>query len=410
LTAGTALPVLAWRNLWRNGRRTALTLVAIAFGTFLAILFTALQDRSFADMIDVAARLGGGHVVVQHPEYLDTPTLTRTVEHTDAVRKVALADPEVKAAVDRITCQAMVQTATHNAGVGFVAFDAAAETPDTLSFLDGVEGRLDDPKGVVLGARLAKNLGLGLGDKVVYTLMDRSGEIVSGLGRVSGVVRTGAPSVDGALLLVPIQAMRETLGYAPDEATTVAVFVKDSRRSGKVAERLQPAVGAAKALTWDQAMPDLSGFIAMKVGGARFMELVILVLVAAGIFNTLFMSVMERRREFGILAAIGCSRPRLFGLVMWESLWLALVGLIVAGAVTIGPYSYLARVGIDLSTSMPENMEVAGVGMSPILRVGIFPENVVLICAFALVATLLAGLWPAWQAARVPPVEAIKLG
>jgi ABC-type lipoprotein release transport system permease subunit len=362
-------------------------------------------------MIDLAAKLGGGHVVIQHPEYLDTPTLTRTVEHTDQVRAAAAADPAVRKAVDRITGQAMVATASHNVGVGFVAYDAAAEDDTTLSFLRGIDGSLDDPKGVVLGARVAKNLGVGLGDKVVYTLMDRSGEIVSGMGRVSGVVHTGAASVDGALMLVPIAAMRSVLGYAPDEATTVAVYVNDLRKSSAVAERLQPqlaAIGTAKALTWSEAQPDLSGFIAIKVGGARFLELVILVLVAAGIFNTLFMSVMERRREFGILAAIGCSRSRIFALVMWESLWLALVGLVAAAVVTTIPYAYLHGHGYDLAGKM-DGLEVAGLGMPSVLRVGIFPENALLIVSFAIGATLLAGLWPAWQASRVAPVDAIKM-
>lgn len=407
----TEIARLAWRNLWRNTRRTLLTLSAIAFGTFLAVLFTAMQDRSFADTIDLAARLNGGHVLLEHPEYLDMPTLTRTVDHADALRALASADPEVVRTVERITGQMMVQTATHQAGAAFVAFDPTDEDDGTLSFLEGVTGTLTDRKGIVLGQRLADNLQVGLGDKVVYTLLDRQGQIVSGMGRVSGMLRTGASSVDGGLMLVPIDDMRQVLGYGPDEATFVGVFLGDPRQSAGVSRRLSAGVPAGvRSLTWDEATPDLSGFIAMKVGGARFMELVILVLVAAGIFNTLFMSVMERSREFGILAAIGCSRARIFAMVMWESLWLGLVGLVAAVVVTAGPYVYLVRNGIDLSSKMgPEALEVAGIGFSPILRVGIFPENAVIIASFAMAATLLAGLWPAWRASRVEPVEAIHL-
>jgi ABC-type lipoprotein release transport system permease subunit len=406
------LPALAWRNLWRNRRRTLLTLSAIAFGTFLSIMFTAMQDRNYADMIDMAARLGGGHVVVQDDEYLDTPTLTRTVADTGPVRAKAEADPAVTHVVDRITGQAMVATASRNAGVMFVAFDPAREDDTTLSFLQGVQGTLTDPRGLVLGARLAHNLQAGLGDKVVYTLMDRTGEIVSGMGRVTGLLKSGAASVDGGVLLVPIDAMRATLGYGPHEATSVAVFLSDARKAPAVVRRLGPSLPPGEvALTWDQSMPDLSGFIAMKVGGARFMELVLLVLVAAGIFNTLFMSVMERRREFGILAALGTSPRQIFLLVMWESLWLALVGLVAAAVVTIGPYSYLHANGIDMSARLgtQETIEVAGVGLAPIMRFEIFPESLALIALFAVGATLVAGIWPAAQAARVAPVDAIKM-
>jgi ABC-type lipoprotein release transport system permease subunit len=403
---------LAWRNLWRNPRRTWLTLSAIVFGTFLSVMFTAMQDRSFADMIDLAARLGGGHVLLQHPAYRDEPTLSHRVGGVSALRARAEADPRVVRTVARVTGQLMVQTPTNQLGAGFVAFEPSEEDDSTLSFLRGVEGTLQaGPHDIVLGRRLASNLKVGLGGKVVYTFVGVDGEIVSGLGRVSGVVETGAPSVDGGLVLLPLAAVREVGGFGPDEATTVGVYLRDSRRSGDVVDALGPGLPAGvAALGWSEAQPDLSGFIAMKVGGARFMEAVLMILVAAGIFNTLFMSVMERSREFGVLAAIGCSRGRLFAMVMWESLWLGLLGLAGAALVTAGPYWYLSTHGIDLSARLgAAPMEVAGVGMPSVLKIGIFPENLALVAAFALGATLTAGLWPAWQASRVPPVEAIRL-
>jgi len=108
------LASMAWRNLWRNRRRTLLTLVSIAFGGFLAVIFTAMQDRSFADFIDTAARLAGGHVTLQHPEYLDTPTLNLTVSHTEELREVALRLDDVERAVPRITGQVMLATARNS--------------------------------------------------------------------------------------------------------------------------------------------------------------------------------------------------------------------------------------------------------------------------------------------------------
>jgi len=149
----------------------------------------------------------------------------------------------------------------------------------------------------------------------------------------------------------------------------------------------------------------------MKVGGTQFIAAFIALLVAAGIFNTLFVSVMERLREFGILMAIGFSPMRLFGLVMMESLWLAIVGLIGAALITAGPYFYLESVGIDMSQAIADQgtVDIAGVAMSTVLKVGIFPENVVYISIAAVVATLLAGLYPAWRAGTVEPVSAIKM-
>ena len=163
-------------------------------------------------------------------------------------------------------------------------------------------------------------------------------------------------------------------------------------------------------MAWHESRADLAAFIAMKVAGARFMELVIMILVAAGIFNMLFVSVMERRREFGIMLALGFSPGSLFGLVMWESLWLGLVGLLAGALVTAGPYRYLATTGVDISAQLEiGGSEIAGVALSPIMHAAIYPENALMIGIAVLAATLLSGIYPAWQAGRIVPVESIRL-
>ena len=420
---GLKLAVVAWRNLWRHKRRTLLTLSSIAFGGFLAVLFTALQDRSFADFIDTAARLGSGHVTLQHPDYLDTPRLTRTVQGSAELRALVTRDSDVARAVERISGQIMLATASDSFGAFFMAYDPELEDASTLSFGEGLtEGAMyttPHDAGIILGKKLAQNLGLKIGKKVVYTMLDKQGEIVSGMRRLSGVISTGAPSLDAGLCLLPINTVREALGYASDESTAVAVFLSDARQSPAVAQRLNNTLGSGGrdasrvALAWDEIRPELSTFIAMKVGGARFMELIIAILVAAGIFNTLFVSVMERTREFGIMLAIGYSPGQLFGLVMWESLWLGLVGIAASAAMTIGPYMYLVNTGIDMNAIVGGTdgvaTEVAGVGFDGTLRVGIFPEHLVIIVLAIVLATLTAGLYPAWRAGNVVPVESIKL-
>jgi ABC-type lipoprotein release transport system permease subunit len=406
---------MAWRNLWRNRRRTLLTLSSIAFGTMLAIIFTGMGDSNWSEMIDFAARMGGGHVTLQHPEFLDTPTLSRTVRDGVRLREVVFRDPEVKRVVTRIAGQVMLATAGQSYGAFLIAFDPHAEDETTLSVLEALnEGELFPStrgSGIILGKRLAENLDAGLGRKVVYTLTDKHGEIVRDVARVSGIIRTGAPTVDGGLCMLPIDTLREVLGYEPDESIQVGLFLRDQRRSGEVAARLGRVLGTnVAALTWRETQPDLAGFITMKIVSARILELIILVLVAAGIFNTLFVSVMERIREFGIMMAIGFAPATLFSLVMCESLWLGLTGLLLAIGVTAGPYYYLATTGFDAAALIGNGGgEVAGVAISTVMHVDIYPENALMIAAAVLLATLLSGVYPAWRAGRVVPVESIRL-
>ena len=412
---GSSLAKMAWRNLWRNRRRTYITLSAIVFGVFMAILMMAMQDRNWDDMIRLAARLGAGHVTIQHPEYLDSPTLTRTVQGTDRLKRLAAEDERVVRVVERITGFNLLSTARENIGAGFIAVAPEQEDEETLSFIEAiVEGEFFSSStdgGIILGEKLASNLDVELGSKVVYTLTDKEGEIVSALARVSGIVRTGSPSVDAGISLLPIDTVREVVGFAPDEAIQIAAFVDDQRVSDAVVTDLDARVSDdAAVLAWHELQPDLAVFIAMKVGGSVVMTLILAALVAAGIFNTLFVSVMERLREFGIMLAVGFSPGQLFGLIMLESAWLAVIGLAAAAAVTIGPYLYLASTGIDISAMIPaDQVEIAGVGMSTTLRVGIYGKNVALIGVSALAAILLSGVYPAWRAGRADPVETIRL-
>ena len=412
---GSSLAKMAWRNLWRNRRRTTITLSAIVFGVFLSVVMMAMQDRNWADMIRLAARLGAGHVTYQHPEYLDSPTLSRPVQGTGELKRLAAGNPRVVRVVERITGFNMLSTARDNVGAGFIAVSPEEEDEETLSLLEAmVEGEFfesSNDRGIILGERLASNLDVELGSRLVYTLTDKEGEIVSDLARVTGIIRTGSPSVDGAICLLPIGTLREAIGFAPDEAIQVAAFIDDQRVTDRVVADLAGGAPAGVAvLPWHELQPDLAVFIAMKVGGAKVMMLVLAVLVAAGIFNTLFVSVMERLREFGIMLAVGFSPTQLFRLVMLESAWLAVVGLAVAALVTIGPYLYLASTGIDMSGLIPaEQMEVAGVGMSTTMQVGIYGESVALIGFSALAAIMLSGVYPAWKAGHADPVETIRL-
>jgi ABC-type lipoprotein release transport system permease subunit len=412
---GTTLATMAWRNLWRNSRRTYITLSAIVFGVFLSVILMAMQDQNWADMIRLAARLGAGHVTFQHPDYLDSPALSRPVRGTDELTRLAADNPRVIRVVERITGFNMLSTARENVGAGFLAVSPENEDEETLSLLEAVvEGEFfetSEDGGIILGAKLASNLDVELGSKVVYTLTDKEGEIVSGLARVSGIIETGSPSVDGGICLLPIGTVRELIGYGPDEAVQVAAFVDDQRVTDPVAAELASEAPAGVAvLAWHELQPDLAVFIAMKVGGAKVMMLVLAALVAAGIFNTLFVSVMERLREFGIMLAVGFSPGQLFRLIMLESAWLAVVGLAAAAVVTIGPYLYLASTGIDVSGMIPaDQMEIAGVGMSTTLQVGIYGDSVTLIGVSALAAILLSGVYPAWRAGQADPVETIRL-
>src|SRR5262249_47708413 len=161
MLAGPALYSMAWRNLWRNRRRTIITVSSLAFGVMTAVVFTGLTDQSLGDAIDLAARMSNGHVTIQQPDYPDSPPLQRTITSHAGLRARLAADRDVVKVVPRISGQLVVATATDSFGAGFVALDPALDDEHSFAPLGQItEGKLfGNAQGIVLGKVLAKNLG-----------------------------------------------------------------------------------------------------------------------------------------------------------------------------------------------------------------------------------------------------------
>ncbi|MDH5479102.1 MAG: FtsX-like permease family protein [Nitrospinota bacterium] len=407
---------LAWRSLWRRKRRTFITCFTVAGGILLSVIFTGSGDYTYTQIIDTSATMGLGHITVEPKGYNDIPTLQKRISNASNAREEALKIPRVVAAAERITGMAMFASAAKSVGGVFFAVDPAHETPKINTFLRAmVEGEMlseSDGRQIVIGAKMAEKLKIGLGRKLVYTMTDVDGEIVSEVGRVSGIFKTGVEEVDGAFALIPIDRVRKVLKYAPDEASLVAVFIDDQRKVDEVGQLIAAQVGNSDrdVLTWKETQKEVSGMVKVDRTGNYLSQFLVGLLIAAGILNTIFMSVLERQREFGVMLAVGMRPGSLFRLVVLESLFIAIVGLIMGIILTAPFFFYLYNYGLDLR-QFADNMEgyaVGGTMIDPVMKVRLFKESAIAILSGVFGLTILAGLYPAWKAASQAPVESLK--
>ena len=405
---------MAWRNLWRRKRRTLITAISIGFGVMLAVTFTGSGDYWYTNMINAGATMGLGHITIEPHGYNQTPSLDKRLLNAGEVRKHVLTMPGVSNAIVRITGQAMFASASKTIGGMFLAVDPSQESPDQNLLLRSlIQGQLfpgTDGRGIVVGSKMAKKLNLRIGKKLVYTTTDVSGEIVSEIARVTGIFTTGIGEVDGALVLLPINSVRAILHYDDEDATLVAVTVNDQRYAESIRDKIAAEVGnpLREVLTWKQTQTELAGIITMDKSGNYITQVLIGLLIAAGILNTLLMSVLERTREFGVMMAVGMSPATLFKLVLVESFWLALIGLAVGIIITAPWYAYLHYVGLDFSGAIGNDYSAGGVLVDPIFRIRLYKESIIAILAGVFSLTLLSGIYPAWRAGRTPPVESLK--
>ncbi|MBI5637111.1 MAG: ABC transporter permease [Nitrospinae bacterium] len=397
----------------RRSRRTLLTALSVGTGLWVTLLFTGMANHNWANMVKTSVKMGFGHVTIEPTGYLDSPSATKRIAVGAQMLTTAGAMPNVTRAIPRIMAEGMIATAAKTVGGSIIGIDPALESAEYNFFLKSLAaGRLfenaDEP-GVMVGAKLAEKLNLKVGKKLVYTAADVNGNIVSDLARVTGIFQTDVDAVDGGVILLPINRLRRMLGYAENEATLVAVFLND--------ERLAPDIRAAIAAhafpdtetwTWSETQTEIAGMITIDRISHLFFQFFIGLLVAAGILDTILMSVLERKHEFGIMLAVGSSPWFLFRLVLMESFFIGLLGLALGVILNAPLYIYLSRWGYDLSSLLPPGYDLNRVPVDPVMKVIYYPADVAGIAAAIFGLTLLAGLYPAWKASRIPPVESIR--
>jgi len=405
---------MAWRNLWRRKRRTYITAFSIGFGVLLSVTFTGVADYGYTKMINTSAVMGLGHVTIEPRGYNDTPSLDKRLSKSDRIRERLMQMPGVEDALIRIMGQVMIASANKSIGGAFMGIDPAMETGEGNLFIRSiVEGQLfsgPDAGGVVVGTGVAKKLNLGIGKKLVYTTADVNGEIVSEIARVTGIFKTGVSEVDGAMILLPIDRLRAVLSYEPEDATLISIVIKDQRRALKIRDMINSSMGnpSWEVLIWKETQSELASIITLDKAGNRIIQVLIGLLIAAGILNTLLMSVMERTREFGVMMAVGMSPLTLFRLVIMESIWFAILGLLLGVIITIPWYAFMYYHGIDFSGMIGSDYSASGVIIDPLMKIRLFRESAAWILTALFTLTILSGLYPAWRAGRVPPVESLK--
>ena len=405
---------IAWRNLLRNRRRTLITSFSVAFGVLLSVTFTASGDYSYTNMIDSSATLGFGHLAVEPPGYNDTPSLAIRLAGADRIRERILLLPEVESAYVRIMGEAMFASGAKSIGGQVIGIDPAVENSEHNIFIKSiVEGELfkdSSSRGVLIGSKMAEKLRLRLGKKLIYTLTDRTGELVSGICRVSGIFATGEDTVDSSIILLPIARLRKVLAYEEEDASLISIFIADQRRAEQVKEQLGLLIDGRdrEILTWRETQAELAGLIAIDRAGNYLMQGLVGLLIAAGILNTLMMSVMERTREFGMMMAVGMAPSQVVAMVVAESFLIAVMGLLMGILLTTPWYLYMVRVGIDFSSQIGDDYSTSRVLIDPVLKFRLFKESAIAIIAGVFSLTMLAGVFPAFKAGRVPPVDSIR--
>lgn len=402
---------LAWRSLWRNQRRTLITLASIAFGLTLAIFFVSLSAGIHKQVIGDATRMVAGQLAVENPRYREAPAPDLRVRDAEALAKEIGALAEVEGVKRRILADAVIKASGGSAGVSVVGVEPSAEgsSPLARSVREGRYLAETDERGILVGRTLAEQLELKPGKKVVLSLRNADGETVEELLHVIGIFDTGSEEIDGVLVQLPLSAARRLLSLGPDEVTQLGVLLRSPDDQSVVLEKMQRMLGQREAAvrTWQELLPELSGWNTLDGSINRVLCGVILFLILFTILNTLMMSVLERVREFGTLLALGTPPARLRLQVLLEAAILGLLGCALGSSLGSAASYALQRHGLDVQ-DLTRGQSVGGFAFASRIHSEFTGMQVLVLATLILVATILLAVYPIIRSTRLNIADVIR--
>lgn len=399
---------IAWRNLWRNPRRTVVILSAVTVAMWTLLMLTAFTRGFMQEMIDNSIENMTGHLQIHAPGYLNDPG----IEHSMSIDENVTVMLDSKLPVGshssaRVRVDAIASNSRHSFGITLIG--AEWEQEKKVSFigsamLEGVILQPDDENGVVIGKALFERFDTKIGHKLILMAQDSSGEIASRAFRIRGVYDAELESTEKQFVFVNLHAAQYFLVLS-HQLSEYSILLPDPNTTEIVREELKQWLSDDYEVhDWLELLPAIRAYIVMWDQMYYIWVFIIFIAMGFGLINTMLMAVYERIREFGLVRALGMRRRRIMKTVLYESVFVLLIGLFLGNFLGMITVWFFSVNGIDL-TSFAASSEYLGISRQifPVLTDSDLLKSNLLV----MILGILVSFYPAVQAARFSPIEAI---
>lgn len=413
---------LALRNLSRNKWRSVLTAGGVAVAVGLMLWTMSFINGWMNAIVQGTTALTSLQVQIERTDYVEDSAIYHAFSLPDAFLTTLDARPDIIAATPRLNLYGLIGNEDRSQVARIIGVDPereAAATPITRAVISGewlTPAADDQPSSnkVVLGEGLARQLKVGVGDELVVFLEAADGSLGNDLLTVQGIVRTGNTGLDRQAAYVHL-ADAQFLAALDDQVHEIALRTGDPSRAEAVAAALAPSIQQAdfpEPMTvrpWQAVQPQMAEMLEVSSAANWLLYLIIYLVASLGILNTQRMSALERRREFGVLLAIGVTPKLLFRIVVAETVVLGLVGALAGTVLGVALSLYHASVGINLANfSSQTSFSYLGVSFSDRIYTALDPITALQPLLVMLAVALICGLWPAVQSARLNITQALS--
>lgn len=401
---------LAWRNLWRQKRRTILTALAIALALFLSLLMRSFQEGQYTSNIENSAKSGMGLIQLQNPEFRKSESIDDLLPGTDEFILPAKAIKSIDHILPRINSFSLAAAGERSKGVMINGVAPQPENAYTALANKIVAGEYftENEKVVLIAEGVAKYFNLTVGDEIIFYGQGYRGQTAAGLYTIKGILRFPLKEQNNTQVYMPINLAHEL--FSTEGQVTSWVFSLDSINSldESVAALEQAYPNDISIRDWVDLSPELEQSIVLDRVGGQVMMYLLYGVVGFGLFATLLMMTLERQREFSVMLATGLLRSKLLLLVAIESIILGLLGVVIGASLALPIIFYYYINPIRLSGSIAEQM--LEMGYEPIMPVSISPELLVNQVVIVLAMLLICLIYPMWRINSLELVSGLKGG
>lgn len=398
---------LTWRNLWRNRRRTIITMSSITFAVMLAVVMKSLQDGVFNNLVKNVVSFYSGYIQVHKKGYQEEQVLENSFILSDSLIK-RIEQPSVNEVVPRLESFALASTGNTTKGCMVVGTDPEKENRLTALKSKLIQGAyFNNSENVVLIAEgLAKRLNLSVNDTTVLLGQGYQGTVAAGKYTVKGIVKFGQPQLNDGIVYLPLPAAQNFLS-AENIVTSLALAIDDPSDLDIIQKTISLKTGNKyEVLTWKQMMPDIENHIHADEAGFYIWTGILYLIIAFGIFGTVLMMTAERRYEFGMLIAIGMKKIRLGRMLIAETVLISICGTAMGMLISLPVVLYLQKNPIRFTGRMAKAYEQFGFEAIFPAR---FNTNIFLSQSIVvLILALIIGIYPLWHVSRLNPVTAMR--
>ncbi|BDD03463.1 ABC transporter permease [Aureibacter tunicatorum] len=403
--------MISWRNVWRNKIRSITIMAAIAIGLFGSILLDGFMNGMMNQSVKGAWENELSHIQIHNKRYLMDENVQDYIPKVEGIESILSSMHEVVSYSSRVKASGMLSSAEGNVGVIAYGIDAENEPRVTglhKKIVDGVYLSNDQSIPIIIGKKLADQLTARVKSRLVLGLVKADGEITYGAFRVVGIFDNQKDAFDGVNVFVNQDDLLALLEMPRSNSITeIALRLLDESEKDKVKAKLSGTIDDQSVVvrTWNEIDPLLETQRDMSaMFGAIFVAIILIALIF-GVVNTMMMVIMERKKELGMLKAIGMKPFKVCLMIVWETVFLSITGAVVGIAFGAMVSQYFSRVGFDLS--------MFGDGMAYVgYDTMIYPEVTIGFLVFTgiavVVMAVLASLYPAYNVVRLKPADSLR--